>query len=105
MGNGNTLLAVIEALAAALIIFLAYLIKYKHKVGIIAGYDEHTCRDKIGLANWVGGTLILTGIICLLLAILLIFLPNYTNLIMLVYGVTILIGSVTASIGGKKYQG
>jgi uncharacterized membrane protein len=104
MNNGSTLTGVIEGGAALLIAFLAYLIKYKKQVNIIAGYDEKECKDKDGLANWVGGTLMISGIICFLLAMLVIVLPHYINLIMGFYAGVILIGCIVATTGSKKYK-
>jgi hypothetical protein len=104
MNKGSTLLSITTAFFALLIIFSGYLIKYKKKVNIIAGYDEQTCKDKDGLANWVGGTLIAMGILCFLFAITLIFLPNYTNLMMTAYGITIFLFALIATTGSKKYK-
>lgn len=104
MSKGSTLLNIITAFFALLIIFSGYLIKYKKKVNIIAGYDEQTCNDKVGLANWVGGTLIIMGILCFLFAVTLNFLPNYTHLMMAAYGITIFLFALIAVTGSKKYK-
>jgi uncharacterized membrane protein len=103
MNNGNTIVGIIEASAALLVIFLAYLIKYKKQYNIIAGFDEKTCKDKNGLANRVGGTLLIAGGICFILAIIVIILPQYTKPVIVVYVLTIAIGTISAAIGGSKY--
>ena len=104
MKTGCMVLGIIEACAALLLIFLAYLIKYKKQVEIIAGYDERTCKDKDGLANWIGGTLLITGLICLLLAIIATLLPNHTDHMMIAFGIIILLWAIIANIGGRKYK-
>jgi len=98
------LTGVIQALAALLVIFLAYLIKYKKKVNIISGYDEQTCKDKDGLANWVGGTLIIAGSIAFIVALCAFVLPNYIGAIVVIYGTTIITGAMIAAIGGNKFK-
>lgn len=97
-------LGIIEACAAVLIIFLAYLIKYRKKVEIIAGYDERTCKDKDGLANWIGGSLLVTGITCLLLALIATLMPNHTDPMMIAFGIIIFSGAIIANIGGRKFK-
>jgi len=104
MNNGSTLTGVIEGGAALLLMGGAYLIKYKKQVNIIAGYDEKECKNKDGLANWVGGTLMICGIICFLLAMLVIILPHYTDLIMGFFAGTIIISCIIATNGSKKYK-
>ncbi|MEN0052289.1 MAG: DUF3784 domain-containing protein [Mucilaginibacter sp.] len=104
MNTGCALLGIIEGGAALLVVFLAYLIKYKKQVNIIAGYDERECKDKDGLTNWIGGTLMISGSICFLLAILVIALPNHTNLIMAFFGIVMVLGCMVATIGSNKYK-
>lgn len=104
MVKGSTLLSIITAFIAVLMIFIAYLIKYKKKVNIISGYDEQIYKDKDGLANWVGGTLIIMGILCFLFAITIIILPNYTTLMMAAYGITIFVFGLIAATGSNKYK-
>ncbi|MCX6700730.1 MAG: DUF3784 domain-containing protein [Methanomicrobiales archaeon] len=48
---------------------LAYMIKYKGRVDIIAGYDEKQVRNKSGLANFVGNNLIILAVSALLVFI------------------------------------
>ena len=104
MHNGNTLLGIIEGGAALLIVFLAYLIKYKKQVNIIAGYDEKECKDKDGLTNWIGSSLMISGIICFLLAMLVIALPSHTNLFMGFFGGIMVLGCMVATIGSNRYK-
>jgi len=105
MQTGCLVLGIIEACAAVLLIFLAYLIKYKKQVGIIAGYDERTCKDKDGLANWIGGSLLITGLLCLLLGIIATLMPNHTDQMMIAFGIIVLLWTIIANIGGRKYKG
>ncbi|MBB6109911.1 DUF3784 domain-containing protein [Mucilaginibacter lappiensis] len=104
MKTGCMVLGIIEACAALLLIFLAYLIKYKKQVEIIAGYDERTCKDKDGLANWIGGSLLVTGLLCLLLAIIATLMPNHTDHMMIAFGAVILLWTIIANIGGRKFK-
>jgi len=105
MQSGCMVLGIIEMCAAGLLIFLAYLIKYKKRVEIIAGYDERTCKDKDGLANWIGGSLLITGLICLLLGIVATLMPNHTDHMMIAFGIIVLLWVVIVNVGGRKYKG
>ncbi|SDP18645.1 protein of unknown function [Mucilaginibacter sp. OK268] len=105
MQTGCVVLGIIEACAAILLIFLAYLIKYKKQVGIIAGYDERTCKDKDGLANWIGGSLMITGLLCLLLAVAATLMPNHNDPMMIAFGIIVLLWVVIVNVGGRKYKG
>jgi hypothetical protein len=104
MNQGNTIVGLATAAAAVLMIFLAWLIKYKKQVNIISGYDENLYKDKDGLANHVGGTLIITGIADLLFAIAILFLPAFIGLFVCLYIAVTLTGTLTTAIGSKKYR-
>ena len=102
--KGGVFVGIIVALASLLIIYLAYLIKYKKKVELIAGYDEKSIKDKDGLANWIGGTLLKTGILSFFFGVFAFIMPQHTNLFMLAYGITVMAGSVIATTGGNKFK-
>ncbi|MGZ3766425.1 MAG: DUF3784 domain-containing protein [Mucilaginibacter sp.] len=104
MHNVTVLAGAIEASVALLIMFLAYLIKYKKKVNIIAGYDETTVKDKNGLANWVGGTLLISGCLTFMFSLLSIFLPELFKISMIFYFLVISAGGIIAAVGGRKYK-
>jgi uncharacterized membrane protein YhaH (DUF805 family) len=46
----------------------------------------------------------ISGIICFLLAMMVIALPPYTDLIMAFFAGTIIIGCIVATTGSKKYK-
>ena len=90
--------------AALIIIFLAWLIKYKKKVNLISGYDENTVKDKDGLANWVGGTLIIAGALALIPSTILLLNALPAGIAVIAYGVIILGGVIITIAGGKKFR-
>ncbi len=100
----NELIGLVTAATAALIIFLAWLIKYRKKVNLVSGYDEQLYPDKDGLANWVGGTLFITGLISLTLALAMVIFSQFLLVFAVLFALTLLIGPLMAAIGGNKYK-
>jgi hypothetical protein len=90
-------------ITALLVTLIAWSIKYKKQLSFIAGYDEKTCNDKEGLANHVGGTLFITGILCTALALTAFLLPTYAKHIIAIYIVLLVVGTLIAALGGSKY--
>ena len=83
---------------------LAYMIKYKRRVEIIAGYDEKMVRDKSGLANFVGNTLIILAVSSLLAFIFELLNPQTEFLAFLVFASVIVpIIGVGTFFGMRKY--
>ncbi len=86
-----------------LLLLISWAIKFKKQVNFIAGYDEKTCKDKNGLANYVGGTIFITGIACLGFAIAAFFIPAHIKALMGIYFISLALGTVVAAIGGSRY--
>lgn len=102
--NPNDQTAIILGASATLIIFLAWLIRYKKKVNLIAGYDAQLVDDKDGLANWVGGILLATGIAALIPVVVLMFLPVYAAWWSGIFAVIVCTGAIIAAVGGSKFK-
>jgi len=101
--QGDIILLTSFLITALLVTLLAWSIKFKKQVSFIAGYDENTCKDKDGLANHVGGTLFLTGVLCTVLSITAFLMPTYSKHIIGIYIVLLVVGTLIAAIGGSKY--
>jgi hypothetical protein len=100
----NELAGLMTVLTSVPFILLAWLIKYRKMVKMIAGYDEKRFPDTDGLANSVGGTLLKTGLTGLVLAVAFILLPQYMILLVILFSLTILVGAITGTIGVYKYK-
>jgi hypothetical protein len=74
-------------------------------VSIISGYNEQLCSDKDGLANWVGGALLKTGLAGLVMAIGVTILPQYLMALVALFALAIVGGTLTTAIGANKYKG
>ena len=83
---------------------LAYMIKYKGRVDIIAGYDEKQVRDKKGMADFVGNNLIILAVSALLAFMFELLNPSTEFLAFLVFASVIvpIVGIVTY-LGMRKY--
>jgi hypothetical protein len=83
---------------------LAYMIKYKGRVDIIAGYDEKKVRDKRGLADFVGNNLIILAVSALLAFIFELMNPETEFIAFLVFAsVVVPIVGVATYFGMRKY--
>lgn len=60
------------------IFFLGYTIRVYKKYHLIAGFKESTLKDKIFIANWIGGMEIFGGLVDIALGILALYLPKWT---------------------------
>lgn len=56
-------LSIITGVFGLITLVLGYLVRYQNFVEIIAGYDPKKVTDSKGLAAWVGGHLILMGVL------------------------------------------
>ena len=100
----NEWVGLITAATAALIVFLAWLIKFRKMVSLVSGYDERIYPDKEGLANWVGGILFITGLISLALALAMVIFEQFLLVFAILFAITILTGALMATIGGNRYK-
>ncbi len=83
---------------------LAYMIKYKGRVDIIAGYDEKKVRDKKGLADFVGNNLIILAVSALLAFAFEILNPSTEFLAFLVFASVIVpIVGIATYFGMRKF--
>lgn len=88
-----------------LIILPGYLIRFKHKVEIIAGYDPKRVKDKAGLAKWVGSNLLALGFIGLVTTAIAFAYPSIALAFFFCYIGIIIIGVfITTFQGGKFYS-
>jgi len=89
-----------------LILFLAlgYLIRFRGRVDIIAGYREGRIRDPAALSRLVGNNLLLLGALAALSFVLVLVFPEYEVVFFLMFTVIIVpvIGIVSA-IMSRRY--
>ena len=103
--EGMTITPLIFFVTNAMLLVLGYLIKYQRKMSLIAGYDPERVTDERGLANWVGGGLLLIGGIGVAVGLLMVVVPeDYMLLLVLPFGVGIVIGSIVLAVGCGKYM-
>ncbi|HTH83185.1 MAG TPA: DUF3784 domain-containing protein [Mucilaginibacter sp.] len=104
MNKSTAILEFTLAGMGLLFLLLGYLIKYKKKMNLIAGYDPTQIADKDGLANWMGGVTIVMGSILMLSALALHYFPGHQTFIMNTFIASILIGCVTMVVGSYRYK-
>jgi len=87
-----------------LFVVLAYMIKYKGRVDIIAGYDEKMVSDKSRLSDFIGNNLIILAICALLAFIFELLNPSAEFIAFLIFASVIvpMVGLVSF-FGMRKY--
>lgn len=83
---------------------LAYMIKYKGRVDIIAGVEDNKVRDKSGLANFVGNNLIILAASALIAFMFEILYPSMEFIAFLFFAsVVVPVVGVGTYFGMRKY--
>jgi hypothetical protein len=89
-----------------MIFFLAlgYLIRFKRRVDLIAGYREGNIKDRQGLSTLVGNALLLLGIAAAVTLLLVFASPEFEVLIFLIYAAIIFpVVSIFSMIRSRRY--
>ncbi|ACL17692.1 hypothetical protein Mpal_2412 [Methanosphaerula palustris E1-9c] len=63
MGMASVLLLLFTEILMIFFLGIGYLIRFKGKVTLVAGYDPKRVRDSTGLSTWIGNSLLLIGVI------------------------------------------
>lgn len=89
-----------------LILFLAlgYLIRFRGRVDIIAGYKEGRIRDPAALSRLIGNNLLLLGALAALSFVLVLAFPEYEVVIFLLFAVIMVpVIGIGSAILGRRY--
>lgn len=98
------LILIILEFLMVLFLILGYLIRYRGRFELIAGYREGQVRDPTGLSRVVGSSLLLLGILAAGTLGLVVTFPNNEVLFFLIYAVVIVpIVSITSLICSRRY--
>jgi hypothetical protein len=104
VGMTNILILGMTEFFIVLFAVLAFMIKYKGRVDIIAGYDEKQVRDKKGLADFIGNNLIILAVSAALAFIFELLNPSTEFLAFLVFASVIVpIVGIATFFGMRKY--
>lgn len=104
MTEEQIIFLILETIGFILVI-LGYLIKYKHRIQLIAGVckDDDRIKDKKEFASLVGGNVLLSGIIFCTGAFGIYLYPNFKNSIESVLLLSLLVTVILTYTRGKKY--
>lgn len=83
---------------------IGYLIRYRGKTHLIAGYDPRKVEDEQELAKWSGNKALLLGCITVFFGVLVLLLPALEAFLMVIYAVLLVISSVHIHQGLKRFQ-
>ncbi len=98
------LASLIMVVAAAIPLFvLGYLIKYRKRVNLIAGYDPARVRDHDGLARWMGSWAIALGAVTLAFAALLATLPDAVGPVAAGFISVAVVSGIVMLVGCRRY--
>lgn len=95
---------IVFGVIALVMLVLGYQVKYKKKASLISGFNEDLVTDVNGLCNWVGGLMLINAAIALSTGILMAYLPTKLNFILLYFVSGIVITSVFAVVGKRKFK-
>ena len=85
------------------LLVLGYLIKYRKRVSLIAGYDPARVRDPEGLARWFGSWTLTLGGLSVLFAGLLAAFARHTTVVVAGYVVLNVACAVLLTTGCRRY--
>jgi hypothetical protein len=100
----SALILIILEFFMVLFLALGYLIKFRGRVDLIAGYREGRIRDAAGLAGFIGTSLLFLGILAAATFALVLLFPDYEVVFFLIYAAVLFpIISIYSLAGSRKY--
>jgi hypothetical protein len=100
----SVLILIILEFFMVIFIALGYLIRFRKRVDLIAGYREGRIRDPTGLSTFIGNSLLLLGILALLTFAMVLVVPDYEVLFFLIYAAVIFpIVSIISVYKSRQY--
>lgn len=98
-------LYIITELIGFVMLALGYLIRFRGRVDLIAGYDEKRVRDPEGLTHFVGTNLLLLGAGAFAVLALEFLIPGYAVLFFVVYALVVVpLVSLLTVRGSSRYE-
>ena len=98
------LIVIILEFLMVLFLILGYLIRYRGRFELIAGYREGEVRDPKGLSRVVGSSLLLLGILAgVTLGLVLIFPEKEVAFFLLYAAIIVPVVSVISLFGSRRY--
>jgi hypothetical protein len=101
----SVLILLILEFFMVLFLILGYLIRFRGRTDLIAGFKEGRIRDKEGLSRVVGNSLLILGVLAAATLGLVILYPQKEVLLFLVY--TAIVAPVTgilSALGSRRYM-
>jgi hypothetical protein len=100
----SVLILIILEFFMVLFIALGYLIRFRGRVDLIAGYREGRIQDPAGLSIFIGNSLLLLGTFAVITFVLVLVLPDYEVLFFLMYAAVIFpIVSIFSVYRSRRY--
>ena len=90
-------------LVSLLLVVCGYLIKYKRKLRLIAGYDARKVRDPAGLADWVGTKLLALAVCAFLIGALTHLLPSLSAVLSALFVAAIVGTCLYTAFGAQRF--
>lgn len=97
-------MSIITGLIGIFLLLVGSLITRFNLVEVIAGYEPNKVKDKEGLARWVGGHLMVMGILGVVSGFLGYFFSGQSLYIALVYFLTIPVLAVKTALGSRRFE-
>lgn len=104
LGMTSVLLLLFTEFMTVFFLGVGYLIRFRGKVTLIAGYDPDKVKDSTGLSTWIGNNLLLLGILGAAVFLIEISAEDLALPAFFTYAlVAVPIVSIVSAWGGRRY--
>jgi len=100
----SVLILIILEFFMLLFLVLGYLIRFRNRIDLVAGYREGRIRDEKGLSRVVGNSLLVLGVLAAAILGLVIIFPEKEVLLFLLYtAVVVPVVGILSVLGSRRY--
>jgi hypothetical protein len=100
----SVLILIILEFFMLLFLVLGYLIRFRNRIDLVAGYREGRIRDEKGLSRVVGTSLLVLGVLAAAILGLVILFPEKEVLLFLLYtAVVVPVVGILSVLGSRRY--
>jgi hypothetical protein len=100
----SVLILIILEFFMVLFLVLGYLIRFRGRIDLVAGYKEGRVRDEKGLSRVVGNSLLVLGVLAAAILGLVITFPEKEVLLFLLYtAIVVPVIGILSVLGSRRY--
>lgn len=104
LGMASALLLLFSEFMMVFFLGVGYLIRFRGKVSLVAGYDPKKVRDSKGLSTWIGNNLLLLGVIGVGVFLIEVLRDDLALVAFFTYALLVVpIVSIVSAWGGRRF--